>query len=604
MSDSRYVIGIDLGTTNSVLAYVDTHAAEEGEAAVKVMSVPQTIAPSVVETKPSLPSFVYLAAGPEFPEGALNLPWADQRDYTVGWLARDQGANVPTRMVASSKSWLCHPTVDRTAPILPWGAPADEVAKISPLEAAVRHLEHLRDAWNYVMAAEDESARLEHQDVYLTVPASFDAVARELTMNAGQRAGFKSVTLLEEPQAAFYAWLSHNGENWRDKLGVGDMVLICDVGGGTTDYTLIAVKEQEGDPRARARRRWRSHPTRRRQHGPRPRAHRRRAAQGSGPEPRCLADAVALVQLPAGEGANPRRRDERESARDHSRRGSKVIGGSIKADLMRDDVHRVLLEGFFPQCQASDRPAAGRRGGLQELGLPYATDAGITRHLARFLGQHGDDGAQVQPTAVLFNGGVMNADPLRHRVTDVVNQWLSAAGREPLKQLDSQSLDLAVSHGAAYYGMVRRGKGIRIRGGVARSYYIGIESAMPAVPGMPAPLKAYCVVPFGMEEGTDSDAGTRQFGMVVGEPVEFRFLSSTVRKDDPIGTMIERWPEGEMEELVPIQTAMHVENEPPGTTIPVKLHSTVTEVGTLDLELRAQDGRSWKLEYEIREKKD
>jgi hypothetical protein len=604
MSDSRYVIGIDLGTTNSVLAYVDTHAAEEGEAAVKVMSVPQTIAPSVVETKPSLPSFVYLAAGPEFPEGALNLPWADQRDYTVGWLARDQGANVPTRMVASSKSWLCHPTVDRTAPILPWGAPADEVAKISPLEAAVRHLEHLRDAWNYVMAAEDESARLEHQDVYLTVPASFDAVARELTMNAGQRAGFKSVTLLEEPQAAFYAWLSHNGENWRDKLGVGDMVLICDVGGGTTDYTLIAVKEQEGDLVLE------------------------RVAVGDhillGGDNMDLALALTVAERLKDQDQNldawqtrslwySCRQAKEQILADETKerapvtilgRGSKVIGGSIKADLMRDDVHRVLLEGFFPQCQASDRPAAGRRGGLQELGLPYATDAGITRHLARFLGQHGDDGAQVQPTAVLFNGGVMNADPLRHRVTDVVNQWLSAAGREPLKQLDSQSLDLAVSHGAAYYGMVRRGKGIRIRGGVARSYYIGIESAMPAVPGMPAPLKAYCVVPFGMEEGTDSDAGTRQFGMVVGEPVEFRFLSSTVRKDDPIGTMIERWPEGEMEELVPIQTAMHVENEPPGTTIPVKLHSTVTEVGTLDLELRAQDGRSWKLEYEIREKKD
>lgn len=602
MSDSRYVVGIDLGTTNSVVSYVDTHLEDDGSA-VKVLPIPQSIAPGVVETKPALPSFVYLAAGPEFAEGALDLPWAAGRDFTVGWLARDQGGSVPTRMVASSKSWLCHPGVDRTAPILPWGAPEQEVAKISPLGASVRQLEHLRDAWNHMMAPDDDSARLERQEVYLTVPASFDAVARELTMNAAHQAGLGSVTLLEEPQAAFYAWLAQQGEGWRDALTVGDMVLICDVGGGTTDYTLIAVRDQEGDLVLE------------------------RVAVGEhillGGDNMDLALALTLAErlkqqnhdLDAWQTRSlwyGCRQAKEEILSDEGKesapvtilgRGSKVIGGSIKADLLREDVHRVLLEGFFPQCQPEDRPAAGRRGGLQELGLPYATDAGITRHMAKFLGRHGEGGQQVQPTAVLFNGGVMNAPVLRQRVRDVLDSWLSAADRPPIKQLPSQSLDLAVSHGAAYYGMVRRGKGIRIRGGVARSYYIGIESAMPAVPGMPAPLKAYCVVPFGMEEGTEADAGNRQFGMVVGEPVEFRFLSSTVRKEDAVGTMIERWGDGELEELVPIHTAMRVEDDAAGTTIPVRLHSTVTEIGTLDLELRAQDGQSWKLEYEIRENK-
>jgi hypothetical protein len=284
-----------------------------------------------------------------------------------------------------------------------------------------------------------------------------------------------------------------------------------------------------------------------------------------------------------------------------------VVGGTIRSELTRLDIQKVLLAGFFPSCEVSDRPAEQRRVGLQEIGLPYATDAAISRHLARFLSRHihGDEDQDfVRPTAILFNGGVMKAEELRGRITEVINGWLAKADTAQLKELPSESLDLAVARGAAYYGLVRRGKGIRIRGGVARSYYIGIESAMPAVPGMPAPLKALCVVSFGMEEGTESDLPGREFGMVVGEPVEFRFLSSTVRKSDPVGTILERWPEGEIEELVPVQTAMTDESDPPGTTLPVTLHASVTEVGTLDLQLRARDGRSWKLEYYVRDTGD
>lgn len=600
--NSKYVVGIDLGTTNTVISCIDTSVDPE-EQEVRVLPIPQHSAPGVLEDAESLPSFIYLAAGPEYAEGALDVPWAKGRDYTVGRLARDQGASVPKRVVASSKSWLCHAGVDRSAPILPHQAPED-VDQISPLDATMRFIEHLRDAWNTSIAASDEEARLEEQDVLLTVPASFDAVARELTMTAATRAGLK-VTLLEEPQAAFYAWLSHFGDSWREKLTVGDLVLVCDVGGGTTDFTLIAVKEQDGDLVLE------------------------RVAVGDhillGGDNMDLALALTVAEDLKDDGHqldawqtrslwHACRAAKEELLSDAELesaavsilgRGSKVIGGTIKAELDREDLEQVLLDGFFPECEASDRPKMARRGGLQELGLPYATDAGVTRHLARFLGSHGGEGEDAAwPTAVLFNGGVMKAQPLRERITQVLGSWLTTAEQGELKQLDSESLDLAVSRGAAYYGMVRRGKGIRIRGGVARSYYIGIESALPAVPGMEAPMKALCVVPFGMEEGTDSSIEGREFGMVVGEPVEFRFLSSTTRKDDPIGTLLERYSDDEMQELSPVQTAMDGEAEEPGAPIPVKLHSRVTEIGTLELELRSREGRNWRLEYDVRDKQD
>ncbi|MCK5798635.1 MAG: Hsp70 family protein, partial [Deltaproteobacteria bacterium] len=475
---------------------------------------------------------------------------------------------------------------------------------ISPVDATLRYLEHLRDAWNSTIASVDEDLHLEKQDVFLTVPASFDAVARDLTMTAATRAGL-TVTLLEEPQAAFYAWLSRQGESWRDHLTVGDLVLICDVGGGTTDFTLIAAKDLDGDLVLE------------------------RVAVGDhillGGDNMDLALALTVADDLKEDGhaldawqtrslwhACRKAKEELLSHPDQERaavsvlgRGSKVIGGTIKAELDREDLEQILVDGFFPECAADARPKRARRIGLQELGLPYAADAGITRHLARFLGSHGrDDAPAAWPTAVLFNGGVMKAGPLRQRVVDVLSAWLHNADEGDLKELDSANLDLAVSRGAAYYGLVRRGKGIRIRGGVARSYYIGIESALPAVPGMEAPMKALCVVPFGMEEGSEASIEDQEFGMVVGEPVEFRFLSSTTRKDDPQGRLLDRYSDEEIEELSPIQTAMEGESDDPGVPIPVRLHARVTEVGTLDLDLRARDGQSWKLEYDVRDKEN
>jgi hypothetical protein len=589
MTDSRYVVGIDLGTTNSALAFAEAKPEgappPDGPPEIGVFPVPQVVAPGEVAARPTLPSFLYQAATGELPPGALDVPWDRGRSFTVGELARNHGALSPARLISSAKSWLCHPGVDRSAPILPWGAPP-EVEHLSPVDASARYLEHVARAWDAV----HPEAPLAEQDVLLTVPASFDAVARELTVQAAQRAGLRHVTLLEEPQAAFYSWLARSGERWRKRLEVGDLVLVCDVGGGTTDFSLIAVKDELGNlvlervavgdhillggdnmdlalafsVRARLE-----------QDGHRLDAWQMRALALSTRQAK-----EALLGTGAPSDAHPVT---------VLGRGSRVIGGTIKTELSRADVQALLVDGFFPLCASDARPQRGRRVGLQEVGLPYAADAAVTRHLAAFLSAHGP------PTALLFNGGVMKGRPLSGRVLEALTAW--AQGRAP-KVLEGTDLDLAVAHGAAYYGMVRRGHGVRIRGGTARAYYVGIETAQPAVPGFEPPLKALCVAPRGMEEGTSAQAGQTEFGLVVGEPAEFRFLASSVRKDDQVGTLVEEAGE-ELEELAPVATTL---DGPPGGQVPVTLESKVTEVGTLELYCVARDGRRWKLEYNVRER--
>jgi len=283
-------------------------------------------------------------------------------------------------------------------------------------------------------------------------------------------------------------------------------------------------------------------------------------------------------------------------------RGSKVIGGSIKTELTRDLLRKVLLDGFLPRCGPGDLPVRGRRIGLTEIGLPYAADPAVTRHLARFLGQQAGSlhtaGTTVLPSAVLFNGGVFKAAELRRRIIEILTEW----AKRPVPELESSDLDLAVAHGAAYYGMVRRGRGVRIRGGVARSYYVGLESAAPAVPGVKPPIKALCVVPMGMEEGAEADVPGPEIGLVIGEPTEFRFLSSTIRRDDVVGTILDRWNAEEVQELDSLETALEPNEAQAGEAVPVRLHSRVTEVGTLELSCQStRDPRRWKLEFNVRE---
>ena len=599
---SRYVIGIDLGTTNSALAYADSSKSEgDDPGPVERLPIPQIIAVSDVSERALLPSFLYLPSSKEFPAGALELPWKSPSDRVTGSFARDHGAKVPGRLVGSAKSWLSHQGVDRRSPILPWSAP-DDVARISPVDASSALLEHLRDAWNARIAGKAAAERLENQEVFLTVPASFDPGARELTLEAATRAGLKNVTLLEEPQAAFYAWLAHQGQKWRQRVKAGDVILVCDVGGGTTDFTLIAVKDEAGDLVLS------------------------RLAVGEhillGGDNMDLALAYAVAgTLPKGmEGLDAVQRigllyacrgakevlfsEPKKNAAvvNVLGRGSKVVGGSIKTELTREMLKAVLLDGFLPACSPTDLPARGRRPGLTEIGLPYAADAAITRHLARFLGQQAGSlhsgGQLLLPSAVLFNGGVFKAQELRRRVLEVLGSW---SGR-PVPELESSDLDLAVAHGAAYYGQVRRGKGVRIRGGVARSYYVGLETAAPAVPGVQTPIKALCVVPMGMEEGTETDVPGPEIGLIIGEPAQFRFLGSTVRRDDSPGTVLDRWNSDELEELAPLETALEAADLRAGEPVPVRLHSRVNEVGTLELSCQStRDQRSWKLEYSVRD---
>ena len=610
---AKYIVGIDLGTTNSALARCDASVTGE-ESRIEVRSIPQLVNPNEVAERTLLPSFLYIPGEFDFPKGSLSLPWEPEPKFVIGELARKRGAESPNRLVASAKSWLSYSGVDRTTPILPWQA-AEEVPKLSPVEASSQFLRYLRTVWESGEAVEQAELALAEQDVLLTVPASFDEEARELTRRAAEQAGYPHVTLLEEPLAAFYAWLESQGDAWRRRIKVGDLVLVCDVGGGTTDLSLIVVSEENGDLTLK------------------------RVAVGDhillGGDNMDLALARILQQRLEALGNRIdtwqlhglwhqcRIEKERlfESPKTQKRpitllgKGTKLIGGTIKTELLREDLDQVLVEGFFPKVSSGELPARQRRVGFQELGLPYAADPAITKHLARFLSEqvrNSPEAAGIRrgrsglacPTHILFNGGVMKAAVLRARVVEVLNSWLRQEGFDVLgaeQILEAPDLEHAVARGAAYYGKARRGRGVRIRSGASRTYYIGIESAMPAVPGMEAPLKALCVVPFGMEEGTEATIPGREFGLVVGEPAEFRFLSSSVRKQDHVGSLLEDWG-ADIEELSPLEVTLNLDGQQ-GAVVPVRLETRVTELGTLEVWCVSRDGaQRWKLELNIREK--
>jgi molecular chaperone DnaK (HSP70) len=610
MTDARYSIGIDLGTTHCALSYVDLTASDGEKISQAVLPVTQLTAPGALEAPDLLPSFLYLPHASELTPGDLALPWTAERDFAVGEMARSRGAGTPIRLVSSAKSWLCHPGVDRRAAILPGDAPP-EVTRVSPLEASVRYLTHLREAWNHA----HPDAPFSEQEITVTIPASFDPAARELTAEAAQAAGYTQMTLLEEPQAALYSWIQNSTGTWRKQVKVGDIILVVDVGGGTTDLSLIAVIEREGNLEL----------------------HRVAVGEhillGGDNMDLALAHVVARKLAAEGTQADPWQlraltyacRAAKETLlTDRSTdtvplvvpsRGSKLIGGSIRTELTRAELTQTILDGFFPQVDASARPMSRARAGLTQLGLPYAQDAGITRHLAAFLGrqvaalseleglQHLQrDGASfLHPTAVLFNGGVFKSPLLVERILDALNGWLAAEGAAPARLLEGADLDLAVARGAAYYGYVKRGKGVRIRGGTARAYYVAVESAMPAVPGLEPPVQALCVAPFGMEEGTDAALPAQEFGLVVGEPVHFRFFGSSVRRQDQVGTLLDYWSPDELQELEEIQATLPPEGRTPGEVVAVKLHARVTETGTLELEAVPRgSSERWKVEFDVR----
>lgn len=575
------ILGIDLGTTNC--GFASTSA--ESDTAVELFAIPQLTNPGEVQAEPLLESALYLAREGEFAEGALDLPWLEGNRTITGRLAARRGVETLGRLVTSAKSWLSYTGADRTAAILPVNAP-DGAPRVSPVEASQRYLEHLKAAWDY----EHPDEPFAEQHVVLTVPASFDEVARQLTQKAAEQAGYRNLILLEEPQAAFYAWLERH-ESWRESVQPGDLILVIDVGGGTTDFTLISVTESAGSLQLE-RVAVGDHLLLGGDNMDLALAHSAAARMGK-------LDAMqfhTLWQQCRLAKENLLSNDElQEAPLTILGRGSSLIGGTIKGKLTRSEVETLLVDGFFPVVTSHDMPARQRRSGLMEVGLPYEPDAAITRHLARFLRR--DAAGMVCPTHVLFNGGVFRAGHLRERVIAVLNAFLAEEAKPPITALEGDDLMHAVARGAAYYGRARQGRGIRIRGGVPRTYYIGIESAMPAVPGFAAPMKALTVVPFGMEEGTGTKVPNREFALVVGEPAEFRFFSSSARKHDDAGTLLEEI-DSDLEEIAPIQ--VHLEGQE-GQMVRVSLETHVTETGVLELWCVARDGRRWKLEFQVRE---
>ncbi|WP_394681281.1 Hsp70 family protein [uncultured Comamonas sp.] len=607
---AQFSIGIDLGTTHCALSYVDKSASDGDHLVQHVLAIPQLTAPASIEARPLLPSFLYLPHESELSAADMALPWGAQQDFVVGEFARSSGAATPIRLVSSAKSWLCHPGVDRRSPLLPADAPA-EVHRVSPLTASIRYLSHLRWAWEQA----HPEAPFDAQDITVTIPASFDPAARELTAEACKAAGFQKLSLLEEPQAALYSWIQASGGGWRKQVQSGDVILVVDVGGGTTDLSLIAVLERDGNLALQ------------------------RVAVGEhillGGDNMDLALAYAVARKLAQEGkqldawqtralAHGCRAAKEQLLSDEAlqsvpvvvpSRGSKLIGGSIRTEVTRSEVLATLVEGFFPQVAVSDKPISRARGALTQLGLPYAQDAAVTRHLAAFLSRQAGvteqiDGLQgtqpegasfLHPTAILFNGGVLKAPQIEQRITEVLNSWLAAEGAAPARLLDGANLDLAVARGAAYYGHVREGRGVRIRGGTAQSYYVGVESNMPAIPGMEPPMSALCLAPFGMEEGSEAALDTQEFGLVVGEPVRMRFFGSSVRRSDTVGTMLDFWGPEELLELQEIELNLPAEGRANGEVVPVTLHARVTDIGTLELNAVPVGGSErWKVEFDVR----
>ncbi len=599
---SRYIVGIDLGTTNSAVGYVDTHREPWR---VQTLRVPQLVDVGQIEPLQTLPSFLYQPTPDERSGKGWRLAWhREVPDRVAGVLAREQGARKPGRLIASAKSWLCHSGVDRTGDLLPWQAAAD-VQRVSPVEASACFLRHLRDAWDAVFPRDP----LNEQDLVLTLPASFDEVARELTVQAAIAAGLPRVVLIEEPQAAFYAWIDAHQQDWDQRVQPGQKILVCDIGGGTSDFTLIRVRRGEGD-----------------------KVQFHRVAVGDhlilGGDNLDLALARHAEQQ-LGDTLDPHqwavlvricRRVKEDLLSEVCPEtlsinlpglGAKLIGGGIRIVIQREEARSILLDGFFPQVSLADRPTK-QQSGFREFGLPYASDPAVTRYLAAFLSAHRHAGEPVpdassgevdepggttaadpaRPDLVLFNGGVFASPQIRQRLLEVLGSWFCDDDPDWAPTvLDNPRLDLAVAQGAAYYGTVRRGRGVRIAAGLARSYYIGVDGDVPS---------AFCLVPGNAEAGQEIDLVQHPFQLLVHQPVEFPLYVSSVRLADQPGDLFPVDPE-QMKPLPPIRTVLRTRGKKQAASIPVTLHARLSEIGTLELwcsEVGSQ--RSWRLQFDIR----
>ncbi len=615
-SPPRYVVGIDLGTTNCAVGYVDSEATSNDATGrgdrfrVETFLIPQWVDWGQVERRPMLPSFHYELPESEASAMVGRLPWRDDPsgqdnpprrrggdaaagEWVVGTLARDAGLRQPGRRIASAKSWLSHDGVDRSAPLLPWQGDAD-VTRHSPVDISARYLQHIRQAWD---AAHPE-APLAEQDVVITLPASFDEVARELTVVAARRAGLPRVYLIEEPQAAFYAWIGHHRDDWQDRIQPGQMILVCDIGGGTSDFTLIRVRPA-GDG------------------GGEVQFHRVAVGQhlilGGDNLDLALAKFAEAKLTGEGQALPPRDWDRliqacrvaKETLLSDSRPesltlsiagdSSRLIGGGRSVTLSGTECDRVLVDGFFPEVSADAEPQSGQSG-FREFGLPYAHDAAVTRHLAAFLATHARSGLEADDTAgaerpdwVLFNGGVMSSSRLRQRLLAAIGGWFADGTNWRPGELDAQSLDLAVAHGAAYYGMVRRGLGIKIAANLGRSYFLQVGDSPPT---------AICLVPGSAESG-QRFSPSQSLRLQLGSPVQFPLWVTSTRLADGVGDLV-TIDRAELSPLPPIRTVLTRGKRKQVQTIDVRMEAELSEIGTLGLYCVSEEGQRWKLEFDIR----
>ena len=612
---SRYIIGIDLGTTNSTLSYIDSNEIDKG---IRGFDIPQLIEAGEIKALPSLPSCLYLPGDYELPEGSAALPWNKEMTDVAGEFARVQGTKVPSNLVTSAKSWLCYSRVDREGPILPWGKETSS-KRVSPVEASAGYLMHMRDAWNFVIAGQDDERLFERQQVIIGIPASFDETARELTAEAARIAGIEEFTMIEEPQAAFYAWLSDHEKDWSELIGSemsgsGRLILIFDVGGGTTDFTLIYASEKDGRPSFD------------------------RIAVGDhlmlgGDNMDLTLAKLAEKKLlgPSGRfdftqwlSASHQCRMAKEKLLTDTEkgavritvlgRGKSIVGGLLKADLTREEVEETVLNGFFEKVSLGEEVQKTRTTGLQELGLPFVPDTAVMRHLSTFLKRHTADlelhrtcpvdregvPAAVRPDILLFNGGVFKSRVIRERATNVLREWFSEGGWE-LQIIENRDYDRAVSIGAAYYGEVLRGSGERISGGAGRAYYIAVERPGEAADlGLKDPLTVVCILPRGIEAGEEIRLSAPEFQVMTNNPISFAVFSSSYRAGERPGDIITA-ERDEFAELPPVRTVLHYGKKAGSSRIPVSLGIKLNDYGTLDVWCESRKSpHKWRLAFQLR----
>jgi len=595
--ETRRLIGIDLGTTNSAVAWVDAASAAR-RAVPRLLAIPQLVSAREVDLRPALPSFVYLPTELEQQGGLVTLPWSAASGFVVGVFARDHGALVPARLVSSAKSWLSNRSVDRRAALLPW---MSDALRLSPVEASARVLIHLRDAWNHVEAAADAGLRFEDQSIVLTVPASFDEEARELTVEAARASGLVHLTLLEEPVAAVYAWMSAHPGQLPDALGNGQLLLVCDVGGGTTDFSLIRANRDAG-PSSNG-------------------LHFERVAIGEhlllGGDNVDFALAALVERKIADRGARLDLTQRQILRRQCSAAkeqllgaaapeqvaitilgaGRGVVSGARTAELTREDV-TATLDTFLPAVGRDERPQRHGRAALRELGLPYESDPAMTRHLAGFLARSahliGGAADMARPDAVLFNGGFFVPEMARERILEACASWF---GTRPAV-LTNDAPEAAVAIGAAFYGAVRRAAAnashLLIRAGSARSYYVALEGT-----AAPNATTAVCVLPRGTPEGTRLMLD-REFTVIANQPASFALLSSRERTE--AANAIVTFPEDEeVHWHAPLVTSFRYGQRSRRVPLKVRLSLLFTEVGTIELWCESvTTEHRWRLQFNLR----